>query len=100
MHNPSLDQLSPYLFWDVDRAQLNWEDDRAWIIHRVLEYGQLNDWLILVNQWDLDTIVNEAKRFRDLDPKSLSFLSTIANVSPTEFRCYSQRQSIPPHWNF
>lgn len=100
MNPDSLDLLSAYLFWDTDRSQLDWDLDRALIIHRILEYGQIKDWLILTHHFDMNTIVEEAKRFRDLDPKALSFISTIANISPTEFRCYSERQSSPPHWDF
>lgn len=100
MNQNTLDHLSAYLFWDMERSQLDWDRDRALIIHRILEYGQVRDWQILTHHVDLHTIVEEAKRFRDLDPKALSFISTIANVDPTEFRCYSERQSNPPHWNF
>ena len=100
MNQDTLDHLSAYLFWDMDRSQLDWDRDRALIIQRILEYGQIKDWLILTHQFDMNTIVEEAKHFRDLDPKALSFISTIANISRTEFRCYSERQSSPPHWNF
>lgn len=100
MNQYTLDHLSAYLFWDIDRAQLEWDRDRALIIHRILEYGQMKDWQILTHHFDLNTIVEEAKRFRELDPRSLSFICTLANANPTEFRCYSVRQSSPPHWNF
>jgi len=42
-----LTQFSRNLFWDVDMSQLTMNAHSAYIIQRVLEYGQMNDWRLI-----------------------------------------------------
>nr|WP_129732211.1 hypothetical protein [Parabacteroides goldsteinii] len=95
-----INQFSPHLFWDIDRNKLDWNKHRAYIVERVLEYGTLSDWKFLRSYMSIDEIASFAKNFRQLDPKTLSFISTISNTPKEEFRCYITKQSIPQHWNF
>ncbi len=37
-------QLSPYLFWDIDIDLFDVEKNSSQLIQRVLEYGELDDW--------------------------------------------------------
>jgi len=84
----------------MDRSSMDPERDKTYIIKQVLEYGLLDDWILLVKQYGLEIITAEAKAFRDLDPKTVSFLSALSGVPQKEFRCYKNRQSIPAHWHF
>ena len=92
--------LSPHLFWDVDAQKLDWERNKPWIILRVLEYGLLQDWIIIKNKYGMQTIGEVSTTFRSMDPVTLSFVSFMANIPKNKFRCYSTIQSNPPHWNF
>lgn len=38
-----INQLSPVLFWDVDRFQLDMDTYPSFFVQRVLEYGQWSD---------------------------------------------------------
>ena len=49
--------FTPNLFWDVDPLQLKMDECPGFIIQRVLEYGQLNDWLLINRYYGLDKIV-------------------------------------------
>jgi hypothetical protein len=40
-------QLSPSLFWDVDRHSVNWQHHRLWLMQRILERGSWEDWLLV-----------------------------------------------------
>ena len=91
---------SRHLFWDTNRSSLDPVRDRAYIIRQVLEYGLLADWILLLKQYGLDVITAEAKEFRELDPKTVSFLSALSGVPQKEFRCYKEQPSMPSHWNF
>lgn len=95
-----INNFSKHLFWDVNSSSLNLEKDKSYIIKQVLEYGLLEDWKLLLKQYGLDVITNEAKSFRDLDKKTASFISALSGISIKEFRCYKNQQSIPAHWNF
>jgi len=96
----SFTSFSPHLFWDVNKAHLDSEKDKKYIIHQVLEYGLMSDWYLLKKMYGLSVIVDVAKGFRELDKKTLSFLAAIADEPVENFRCYNYQQSIPQHWNF
>lgn len=98
--NECIQQLSPHLFWDVRREEIDLERYPQYVIKRVLEYGLMNDWVLLRTYYGLPRIVEEAKKLRELDPRALSYLAAISKTPKTEFRCYTYQQSIPPHWNF
>lgn len=95
-----LSLLSSYLFWDVDLKNVDVELHKQFIIGRVVSYGTIDDWKIIKEKIGLEEIGNLAKNIRDLDDKSCSFLSLVTNIPMEEFRCYTTKQSNPPHWNF
>ncbi len=95
-----LSKLSPHLFWDVDIQSIDAEIHKTYIVGRVVMYGTIEDWKIIKEQIGLDEIGRVAVNIRDLDPKSCSFLSMVTNIPIEEFRCYTMKQSLPPHWNF
>ena len=92
-------RFSANLFWDVDTSQLSMNDHSAYIIQRVLEYGQMDDWRLINRYYGLERIVEECKHFRTLDPVCLSFICAISHTKPEQYRCYHYRQSTPTPWN-
>ena len=95
-----ISKFSPHLFWDVDPVNLDADRSKTYIIKRVLEYGLWEDWLLLKKQYSLETIANETTGFRELDPKSLAFISVLSGIPKEKFRCYTTNQLTPKHWNF
>lgn len=100
MQNKYITQFSTYLFWDVNKDDLDMEEHSRYIIKRVIEYGMLNDWNIINKYYGLDRIIETAKTFRDLEPRALAYLSAISQTPKEQFRCYTYQQSNPQHWNF
>ena len=43
----SLDDFSPHLFWDLD--DFDFEKHQKFFAQRVIEYGKMNDWILLKN---------------------------------------------------
>ena len=68
-------RFSTYLFWDVNKDDLDMEKHSQYIIKRVLEYGMLQDWNIVKQYYGLGRIVEIAKGFRELEPRALAYLS-------------------------
>jgi hypothetical protein len=95
-----IDQLSPHLFWDVNREGCKWELHKKWLVERILDYGLWEDWLILYRKVGLKEIGEIAKELRYLDSKSISFISALTGIPEGEFRCYILKQLIPQHWDF
>lgn len=97
---PKISDFSKHLFWDLKREHLDLDKNDAYIIRQVLEYGKLQDWILIKNYYGIKKISQKAMAFRSLEKKALSFISTLSGISITKFRCYTTQQSIPPHWNF
>ena len=91
-------QFSPHLFWDVDQCKVDIHAKSQWIINRVLLYGHLSDWNLLLEIWTFSEIVETAKKMRDLDPLTLNFLSVLSNTPKESFRCYTLLQSSQSFW--
>ncbi len=94
-----LDQFSPVLFWDVDKNQADMDKNARFMVQRVLEYGQMKDWLLIRNYYGLDRIVDLCKEMRTLDPVCLAFICNISHTKKEDYRCYHIRQSNPTLWN-
>jgi len=92
-----LEDLSRHLFWDVNINELDLQKNRKQIIHRVLDYGLMDDWYIIQNYYGIKEIAEIALTIKDLDKKSASFISLISKIPKEKFLCY---QSTPTHWNF
>ena len=92
--------FSSYIFWDADSKTIDPEINAPYIVQRVLEYGQIGDWRHLLDFYGLSRITDLAKKFRSLEPRALSFISTVSNTPIDQFRCYTLRQSNPEHCNF
>lgn len=95
-----INQFSKHLFWDVNRENIDLERDRAYIIKQILEYGLIEDWVYIHSYYGINQISEVTQTFRDLDPKALSFISFLSNTPLNKFKCYTWKQSVPPHWNF
>jgi hypothetical protein len=87
------------LFWDVDVYHLSMEKNAMFIIQRVLEYGQLNDWILINKYYGIDKIVRECKQMRSINPVCLSFICAISKTKKEDYRCYHFKQSFQTLWN-
>lgn len=94
-----LSKFTPNLFWDVDPSDLSMEEHSCYIIQRVMEHGQMNDWRLINHYYGIDKIVEECKQMRTLDPVCLSFITTISHTNQEDYRCYHFKQSFPTPWN-
>ena len=95
-----INTLSNHLFWDVDTSSIDTEAHSKYIITKVLQFGLYKDWTNLRKFYGLERIVKTAKNIKDLDRKTASFLSAIADVPKDNFLCYTTKQSTPKHWYF
>jgi len=97
--NAYLSSLSKHLFWDINAEALDFGINKDIIIQRVLQYGFFSDWLFIYKFYGLETITDVAKNLRDLDDKSIYFISNLSNAPVESFLCYTTKQSIPKHWS-
>jgi hypothetical protein len=95
-----INTLSPHLFWDVDRSQVDVNKNLSFLVARVLQYGRIDDWRIIYRNVGLERITEVAKEIKGLDDRSMHFIANLTDTPIEKFLCYKLKQSIPPHWNF
>lgn len=83
------------LFWDVDKSQIDLDKYPGHVIQRVLEYGEMGDWRIVLSYYGIEKIVDCCRSLRTLDPRALSFICCISNTEKETYRCYNFAQSTP-----
>jgi hypothetical protein len=93
-------KFSSHLFWDIDRTKLQLEEHSHFFIGRVLQYGFLEDWKLLVQVYGLERIKETLLEIRFLDDISLHFASNFFSVPLEKFRCFSTKQSAQNYWNY
>jgi uncharacterized radical SAM superfamily Fe-S cluster-containing enzyme len=93
-------QLSKFLFWDIDIAQLDYQKHASYIVDRVLSMGTMHDFQAIKAYYGKTKLKRIVKKLRYMDNRVLHFCSAYFNIPITEFRCYTIRQSNPAHWNY
>ncbi len=96
----NISNLSPHLFWDVDISHVNFNTSQKFIVERVLEFGLISDWRIIVSVYGMEEIKKTSLQLRTLDPVTLSFLSGLFNLSKQSFRCYKNKPSTQNYWTY
>ena len=92
--------FSKYLFWDVDVNSIDFQTKKDYVIERALDMGQINDWDMLKELYDRETIKQVALNIRSLDPKTLAFLSNIFDIPKEKFRAYTLQKINQIHWKY
>ena len=83
------------LFWDVDINTIDSTRHAQAIIERVLERGSWKNIKELIDYYGKDIIIETAKKASWFSDKTLHFICGYFNVSLTEMRCYTKKQSNP-----
>ncbi len=90
-------ELSRVIFWDIDYEKIDWDNRARFVIQRVVTYGTKEDWEAIKKYYGLNRIKDNMLNERDLDKRTLSFLSCIFDIPKAQFRCFNEGQSAPPH---
>lgn len=91
-------EFSKTLFWETDKNTKVKYNNPAYIVEKVLMYGNFNDWNLLIKKFGKEKVIEQALLIRSLDIKTLNFLSCIFNIPKEQFRCYTPTQSTQKHW--
>ena len=92
--------ISKKVFWDVRFDDLDYEKDKFYIIEKVINYGLWDDFVALVKYYGKETIKKEIVQSAYMDKEILNFLCFYFDLKPSQFKCYTRRQSKETHWNF
>lgn len=92
--------LSKSLFWDVDPKTIDIEKHTLFIIERVLTRGTWDEFKKIMNHFGKKPLGEYACQIRYLDKKTLSFCASYFNIPKEKFKCYTQQQLHPTHWDY
>ena len=88
MKESILSKLSKYLFWDVDINKLDPNADIKLILERVFSRGTENDEKMVFNYYGKNQIEKTVLDLKNLDKKTLNYLSIVFNIQKEKFICY------------
>ncbi len=93
--------LQKQQFWDIDFEQLDVDENKAYVIERILDransWHQLKAMIAYYGKENLTTVI---KNIRYLNSKTINFCSIYFDIPLTEMRCYTLTQSMPKYWNY
>lgn len=88
-------QLSSFLFWDVDSAEINPDSHRQFIISRVMERGTLADVKIVWSYYGEGKVKSALLNTADLSMKTISFFANQFDIPRNAFRAFRNPVN---HW--
>lgn len=75
------------LFWDVDLQKLDFKKDAPFVIGRVLDLGNLDEWKMIKNLYGIEKIKKVAQEHIFSDARSANFWAMILNITPNQLKC-------------
>jgi hypothetical protein len=100
MNSANKPNISKRVFWDVDFESLDYDKDRLFIIDKVMNYGLWDDFVAVMRYYGKDVVKREIVKSPYLKKDVFNFLCFYLNLKPSDFECYTNRQSQEPHWNY
>jgi hypothetical protein len=97
--SPFISQLNPIYFWDVNFLTLDEKKSKRLIIERIVNFGNLNEVKLIINQYGKSEVIRTICNLNYLDPKTLNFFSLFFKIAKKNFKCYIRKQSTPLHWS-
>lgn len=92
--------LPKALFWDVDPAGLDPDEQARQIVERVVEYGGLADWKAVRRHYGDERMKEIVTTARCLSPQSVAFCCAAFDLKKEDFRCCTSRPFPPAPWNY
>lgn len=77
----------PTLFWDINFKKLDIKKDAPFIIGRVLDLGNLEEWKNINNLYSLSKIRKVAENHIFFNSRSANFWSIILNIPLRKLKC-------------
>lgn len=69
------------LFWDVPYESIDPEKNKRLIIERVFSRGNLSEFRQIINYYNEQEILEELKKIKSFDKKTLNFINKIYNIN-------------------
>jgi hypothetical protein len=91
--------ISKTAFWDVDFYKIDFEHRSLFVMEKVANYGTWADFIETVRFYGKGRFRAEIVRTAALKEDALNFVCVVFDLSPTDFKCYTRRQSQHLPWH-
>ena len=93
-------QISPHLLWDIDKSKFDWEKMKLFIVQRVIERGDVDDFYAIHQVYGGPKGVRKiAKKITAvLDPRDEALMRTLFNLKKKDLKCYKHKRLKRKHW--
>ena len=88
----------PTLFWDIDPASLDEEQNKHYIIERIMQRGDMDDIRWMRKRYDEEVLVEVVKKSRQLNPKSLNFWCVVLGIDTEVCTKKLSERTQSPFW--
>ncbi|MEX2483826.1 MAG: hypothetical protein WED10_04685 [Brumimicrobium sp.] len=94
-----VENLSNHLFWDTDKSSLLNNSSEIFVLERVMEYGNIDDWRAINSFYKRKKLKKLVVQLKNISDKSFAFLSNYFDIPKEKFACYTKNQSQRNFWN-
>ena len=94
-------QVSPHLLWDVDKSKVNYQKMKGFVVQRVIERGDKEDFYTILQLYGGHKGVREiVKNHCDFyDPRDEALARVLFNLKKEDLKCYERRRLRALHLN-
>ncbi|WP_128545137.1 DUF6922 domain-containing protein [Larkinella soli] len=92
--------FSPLAFWDVNFETIDFEKHSQFVIEKIVNYGTWEDFVEMLRFYGIHRFKEEILKAAYLKKEALNFVCVIFDLSPTDFTCYTRRQSQNLPWTY
>lgn len=78
------------IFWDTDIDSLDKEKHKKYIIERILEFGDENEYRWMFKNYTDEEIIDVVKKSRRISRKTATMIANFYNIPKEEIRCLKE----------
>lgn len=90
-------KIRNHLLWEF-KQPFDYEKGMAIVVERVVQRGNMDDWLAIFNLYGYDAVREQIKHIPYLNDKDMNFVHLIFDIPLTDLKCYTKKRSADPHW--
>jgi hypothetical protein len=94
-------QVRPHLLWDVNLEKVDYQKMKLFIVERVIERGNMDDFYVIFQHYDGPEGVREIlKKANFYDPRDEAMARALFNLKKKDLECYKRRRLRRKHLGF
>lgn len=99
MPGKNIPNLHRRLFWDTVYEEIDWQAGYKWIIARIIERGNKEEWEELIRFYGKEKVINALKNdVIFLADYAIEDVCSYFPIRKEEMLCYIRKQSKPGRW--